>query len=612
MAIYRLKHTFTAGELSPLMGARLDFDRYKAGCIRLRNMVVLTQGPVTRRPGTRFIYNLTDLGADPADPEIKLVPFVFNEDQSYILVLFKAVDGTKKVVFASGEGLVVYPDPPPTDCPDGTPIDPPPVAGDIVVLDLPDDWAIEDCDHVQSSDWVIFAQSVLPPHTLKRHDHYCWELVEETYSHQPPDWSDENGWPERVTFHQQRLVFGANFLRPKTVWMSKAGDFSSFEHDEANLTDDMAITFTLDSDTQNRIQWLLSAKALMIGTQGDEWTVVGATISALTPSNVLAQRQTNVGSKRQRPTLINNTVMFLERHGRSLNEFVYDYTFDGYKISDMSVLAPHLTEKYSLIDWTYQQQPHSIVWGVREDGILLGLTYQRQHKVVGWHWHDTDGEFLKCATIPGETREDDTWFVVRRTIDDKQYLYLEKLDDFFSGDTTEEGKFLDSYAVYDGAPTSVIMGADHLNGKVVHILADGTVHPPVLVVGGKVDLNAEYSHVVIGLPFESEVRPYLQDIPTQKGTSFGREQRIVALDLDFYKSSGVYIGRWDSEDGEQVEEIAFRVPSDLTGAAVPLFTGIYEWSFQEGYDQSAVYFIRQIQPLPLTVRGVVDIIDINE
>ena len=214
--------------------------------------------------------------------------------------------------------------------------------------------------------------------------------------------------------------------------------------------------------------------------------------------------------------------------------------------------------------------------------------------------------------MPGTNREDDVWFIVKREINNVEKYYLEKLADFSAGNTTIGSKYLDSYLEYDGIPTSTLTGLDSLEGEVVDIIADGTVHPSLEVSSGTIDLNNNYSVVTVGLPFISEVWPLLGDIPTKEGTTFGREQRILNLYLDFYRTLGVYVGRYDTEDGESEEEIAFRVPGDLMGVAIPLFTGIVDYSFPEGYDNQSRFFIRQKQPLPLTVRGITDVVEVYE
>lgn len=680
MPVHRLKHSFSAGELSPLMESRVDFNRYNNGCKKMRNMLCTTQGPATRRSGTKFIYDLSSLGVDPARHEIRQVPFIFNENQAYTMIFFYHTNGYPYVVFGTGEGLVIFDDEMPLYCPpdpiydenaDGSgdievhypfdeetdiavyhrapngDMDPlvlntdytvtinptlphivtiiPNITngqiviykttqgdvGEVVALQLPYNFDIESFDFAQSGDELYIAQSGLPPHIIKRYSHDCWELVLITFTDQPTDWSDEFGWPERVTFHQQRLAFACNLLRRQTVWMSRAGDFSDFGQEDT-IVDSDAITFTLDSGTQNKIVWMSSGKALAIGTIGNEWTVVGAVRTAITPTNILAQRQTNHGSEPRKPMVVGITTLFIERYGRVVNEFVYDFNVDSYKTSDMSILSTHVTEFHSITEWAYQQTPDSVIWAVREDGVLLGITYQRQHEVLGWHIHETDGEFESITVIPGNQREDEVWLVVRRMVDGALVHYLEKLDLMFSSEDSADGRFLDAYGHYEGDPVNVITGLEYLEGKIVSVLADGTAHPRVEVIDGEIELNNMYSNVVVGLQYISELWPMLPELTREDGTSIGKMQRITNVDIDLYRTLGIYIGRWDSEDGEFEEEYPFRVPGDLTGQAVPLFTGIYHINYPEGFDRQSTYFIRQKQPLPLTVRAVVDSIEVYE
>ena len=66
-----VRNSFNAGELSPLMAARVDQARYPNGCASLCNMLLHPHGGAWRRPGLRFM----GLAADPAGP-VRLIPFV--------------------------------------------------------------------------------------------------------------------------------------------------------------------------------------------------------------------------------------------------------------------------------------------------------------------------------------------------------------------------------------------------------------------------------------------------------------------------------------------------------------------------------------------------------
>jgi hypothetical protein len=594
MAIHRIHQSFTTGEISPLLECRVDFDRYKNSCKVMKNAVALAQGPVVRRSGFRYIHDLNSLDFDIANPKVRMIPFIYDKVQAYVLIFFWTTGHHPRLVFGLPNGTLLEEN------------------GAVIYLDIPSSWDIEVMDYAQSADEMYIAQPDVKPHVLVRKSYSSWELDEIVFTDMPTDWSDTNGWPEKVTFHQQRLVFACNKLRKQTVWMSKANSFFDFGKNSPILASD-ALSFTIASGKQNKIMWMQSGRVLDLGTMGDEWTVTGSNISSITPDNILAQRQTNNGSEAVKPKMIGSTTLYVERFGKTINEFKYDYASDSYISSDTTILSPHLTENYSIKDWTYQQVPYRILWCIREDGDMIGLTYQKEHKVVGWHHHVTDGEFVAITSIPGTTREDDVWVTVRRNINGTDKYYVEKLADFFIGSDSIDGRFLDSYSyVKSDTAFNQLTGLDYLEGKEIHLLVDGSVHPPLIVKQGTVTLNNYYNEVVLGLAYETEIRPNVADIPTQTGTSMGRMQRITNIDIILHKTLGMWIGRGDSEDGDHEEEIPFRQPFNITGEPVPLFSGIRHIDYPEGYDREVDYFIKQKQPLPLTILGVVDTIEVFE
>ena len=78
--------SFTTGQVSPRLEARANFAKYKSSCRTLENMLVHTQGPVSRRPGTRYIADAND-----STSIVRLIPFERSTDDSYVLSL---EDGT--------------------------------------------------------------------------------------------------------------------------------------------------------------------------------------------------------------------------------------------------------------------------------------------------------------------------------------------------------------------------------------------------------------------------------------------------------------------------------------------------------------------------------------
>ena len=54
-----MQTNFTSGELDPLVRARIDIESYNNSLETAKNVICQPQGGVTRRPGTKFINELT-------------------------------------------------------------------------------------------------------------------------------------------------------------------------------------------------------------------------------------------------------------------------------------------------------------------------------------------------------------------------------------------------------------------------------------------------------------------------------------------------------------------------------------------------------------------------
>jgi hypothetical protein len=85
MARFTLMTTnFSSGEIDPLLRARIDLDQYGKGAEILQNVLVQPQGGVTRRPGTRHLFQLPS--ASNPQNGTRMIAFEFDVDNSYLLV----------------------------------------------------------------------------------------------------------------------------------------------------------------------------------------------------------------------------------------------------------------------------------------------------------------------------------------------------------------------------------------------------------------------------------------------------------------------------------------------------------------------------------------------
>jgi len=415
--------------------------------------------------------------------------------------------------------------------------------------------------------------------------------------------SDVRGYPRTVTFYQQRLVFGGTLHQPNTVWASRVDDFENFQ---LGTKEDDSVSFTIASNEGNRINWMFAQRGLIVGTSGDEWTVSGATDGdPLSAVNISARRQASYGSKYMRAVLLNDVLLFVQRRGRKVRELTYSFEKDGWLAPDLTVLSEHVTET-ELVEIAFQQQPDAILWGVRGDGQMVGMSYERDQQVVAWHRHTTDGEFESVATVYGLNNDDDeVWLSVKRTIGGQTKRFIERFKPDsrakFDAEAKDDWWYLDAAARYEGAPANVISGLSHLEGKTVSVLADGAAQPAAVVASGQITLGKPASTVLVGLPYVSLIQPMKFDFQTQSGPTRGLNKRINRITVSLFKS----LGGEASTDGLDYYWIYPRDFDDPMDASPPVFSGDAEVVLAGNYSQNADIYLRQILPYPFTVRALV-------
>lgn len=75
-----VQRSFAGGEISPFLYARVDVAKYATGLRTCRNMLVMRHGGAQNRAGSQFIQEVKD-----STKSVRLLPFVFNSDQTYVL-----------------------------------------------------------------------------------------------------------------------------------------------------------------------------------------------------------------------------------------------------------------------------------------------------------------------------------------------------------------------------------------------------------------------------------------------------------------------------------------------------------------------------------------------
>ena len=409
--------------------------------------------------------------------------------------------------------------------------------------------------------------------------------------------------PALVSFHEQRLMLASGALEPQAFYGSKTGSFEDWSKSRP-LKDDDPIKFTIASGSIDAVQWMASFGSLLLGTGGVEYKAQSGD-SAITPVNIQIKAQSYWGSARLRPLIIGNSVLHVQRQGSRVRDLFFSLEKDGYAGNDLSVLAPHLFDGYSIEQWCYQQAPGSIIWAVRDDGTLLGMTYMKEHEIWGWHPHTTQGEFKSVCTTTGAL-EDTVWLVVKRSIDGSDKYYLEKLATKWQADDgIEEAVFLDCAGTYRGTAASYITGLSHLEGETVDALVDGSPVQGLVVAGGGVHLPSEGSVVHVGLPYASVMIPMTPEGDTQQGTTLGAKKAFGRCVLRIIDTVGFQYG--------PDEDNLFDMPFTPTtwGDAVQPASGDFEFSPTGGFGTTESVCIAQVLPLPFMMAALALEVDIE-
>lgn len=261
-------------------------------------------------------------------------------------------------------------------------------------------------------------------------------------------WSEEQGYPSVITYWQDRLIFAASRARPQTVWGSKNGNYVDFGV-SVPLEDSDALDFTMNARQINAIRDLVPLDRLIVLTAAGAWVVTDGQNQVLTPTTVGFKPQSYRGAAEIPAKIIGDAALFAQDGGRKMRTLEYQLDKDKFSGTNLLQLSHHFfTRTKTIVDFDYSEEPHAILWCVRSDGRLIGLTYDSEQQVIGWHRHDTDGYFERVCTIP-EDADNAVYFIVRREVNGQTVRYVERLAEREIEDILD-AFFVDCGLSYDG------------------------------------------------------------------------------------------------------------------------------------------------------------------
>jgi hypothetical protein len=208
-------------------------------------------------------------------------------------------------------------------------------------------------------------------------------------------------YPGVCFYFQGRKGYAASVADPQTVWLTRPDLFQNMDYSDPSEADD-GVDITINAQDLSTIQ---SATAMPSGlvllTADGAWQVTGGGLyQPVTPSTINAQPQAFSGASPLQPLRINYTLIYVQARGYAVRRLEYNFYFNVYTGTDISVLSSHLFEGRQIVEWCWAEQPYYLAWCLRDDGILLSMTFLPEQNIQGWARHDTQGYFRSVCVIP--------------------------------------------------------------------------------------------------------------------------------------------------------------------------------------------------------------------
>lgn len=571
-----LKTTFTGGEIDPRLQGRVETPRYINGAEKILNAVVLVSGGCSRRPGTRFAGNAG------SGVSVRLIPFnILKKDATPPVMQGYAVElrSDGKIRFYTNSQQIKS---------GGTPYE---VTGAFAGKDLRK-ISFDQYDNVL----YLMHPEVKPQQTTRTTD-TNWTAADVAFTQPPtPHWAADGstGFPKSITFYDQRMLVGGTKAKPQTVVASKSGAVTDLT---TGTGDADGFSYAIAVATSPVYHLAALGKVVAILTQDKEILLKASSDKPLSPTNMQFSKQTAHGcSETVAPLILGSEMLFVTRYGKKVRSFGYRFESDDFRAPDQSMIAAQLLEA-GIVETAYSTEPQPIIWAVLSDGRLISCTFDRDQDVVAYSQHSTDGLFKSICVIPGNGK-DQLWCAVERTINSVTSTYIEYMDIELHGSGNTDSAYVGS----DVAGKATWTGLDHLNGKAVDIVADGVPMPQQTVSAGAVTLPRNAKAVEIGLHYETEVGELPFALQTAQGSTMGMAVSIYEIWVSLYETSGVTI------NGKEVSFRHFGLA--VLDTPVEPLTGTVKMS-ELGWNDGRIS-IKQTQPLPFTVLGIVKKVTAND
>ena len=276
--------------------------------------------------------------------------------------------------------------------------------------------------------------------------------------------------------------------------------------------------------------------------------------------------------------------IFVQRQGKSLNEFAYTDTQLTYVTQKISLLAGHLLRtptRMALRRSVATDENDLLLITNADDGMMAVFSLLRAQNVIAPSEFITiDGSFVDVGVDISTI-----YVVVKRNVNGTFQYFVEAFDNDLLTDSSKTG----------GAAASVSMS--HVATETVNVILDGSVQANQAVPsGGTVTFpRSSVTKYEVGLPISVKAVTMPVDLKLQTGTRIGFKKRIVEVNALVASTQHMKIN---------TIEVPFRAFGDILDEAVDEYTGTKTMHGLLGYTTEGKITIEQDVPLKMTLLGL--------
>lgn len=395
-------------------------------------------------------------------------------------------------------------------------------------------------------------------------------------------WSDPRGWPRSVAYENDSLIFGGTKSLPDIFWKSYIGSYYNF--DDTRATADGALTTNVRSEDINDIRFMISGNDFIILTSEAEFYVDGE----LTPElRFNVRKQEERGCRAYiKPLFVDGAPIYIDARADVLRELTYSDVDAKYSSTNLTLFCPGLLKDPVALSHqrSFGSRDNDYVWILNADGTWVIFNTLRKQDINGF----TTASSRNDKLIAAEDLNGVMYAMFERSIDGDTKYYLERFDFDLK---------MDCCHVYSGAATTTITGLDHLEGESVKVIVDGMLHTDRVVVDGEIELDDEYSDVIVGFQFKPRVTTLPPPAQLPDGTSIGQIRRMVAASVGFSNTGECTV------NGQPIRTRRFG--QDIFDSPPPSINGRKRVTLRGGYNRDPVVTIEQEEPLDFHITDLV-------